>query len=78
MLLPQSIHYHIGAIIFRDSARLAMVDMQRSLKAGAFGTDELEQIKIFEPHLRRALVINQKFWDLLANPAAATTILDNL
>ena len=77
-LLPQSIHYHIGAIIFRDSARLAMVDMQRSLKAGAFGTDELEQIKIFEPHLRRALVINQKFWDLLANPAAATTILDNL
>ena len=55
-----------------------MVDMQRSLKAGAFGTDELEQIKIFEPHLRRALVINQKFWDLLANPAAATTVLDNL
>ena len=77
-LLPQKVHYHIGAIIFRDSARLAMLDMQRPLEAGPFETHELEQIKIFEPHLRRALVINQKFWDVLANPAAATTVLDNL
>lgn len=77
-LLPQKIHFNIGAILFRDSARLALVDMQRPLKAGPFGTNELDQINIIEPHLKRALVINQKFWDLLANPSAATTVLDNL
>ena len=77
-LLPQYIHYHAGAIIFRDEARLAMIDMQRPKEAGPFESQEIEVIKVFEPHLRRALLINQKFWDLLANPDAATTVLDNL
>ncbi len=77
-LLPQDIHYHAGAIIFRDEARLAMIDMQRPKETGPFENHEIEIIKVFEPHLRRALLINQKFWDLLANPDAATTVLDNL
>ena len=77
-LLPQNIHYHAGAIIFRDDARVALIDMQRPKNKTAFGEREIERIRVFQPHLKRALLINQKFWDLLANPQAATTLLDNL
>ena len=77
-LRPQDIHYNAGTIIYRDSARAAVIDMQRPKDMGAFGKDELKHIELFEPHLTRAFQINQKFWNLLADSEAAHTVLDNL
>jgi len=77
-LHPQDVHYHAGGVIFRDEARIALMDWQRPRSAPAFGDAEVRQITLFEPHLKRALTINQKFWGLLSDSQSAMAVLDAL
>ena len=55
-----------------------MIDWQRPHSAPPFGDAEVQQITLFAPHLKRALSINQKFWDLLSNSQSALAVLDAL
>lgn len=77
-LRPQDIHYSTGSVLFQDDARLGAVAWQRPRRAGPFGQDAVAEVARFEPHFRRALTINQKFWDLLAQSNAALAVLDNM
>lgn len=77
-LQPQDVHYQIGSVALQGAGRVALVDWQRSRAAGPFGDAELTQLARFEEHFKRALVINQKFWDALSTPQAALDMLEHL
>jgi len=77
-LKPQGVHYQAGAVAFRDSARIALVDFERPKAQQPFGEQETTLLATLEPHLKRALQMNQRFWDHLAQPSAAVSVLDHL
>lgn len=77
-LRPQNIHYRAGLVVFRDDTRLALADFQRPKKNGEFGEADIKAIQLFEPHIKRAIQLNQRFWDIKSQSSAAITVLDNL
>ena len=77
-LKPYDLHYMAGLVAFRDDARIAQVECLRPKGKGRFSSRDLDTLRKFEPHFRRALQLNQKFWDTLSQHTAAIQILDTL
>ena len=77
-LQPQDLHYQIGTVALHGAGRMALMDWQRPRAAGPFGEAELVQLERFEEHFKRALTINQKFWDAFSGPHAALEVLEYL
>jgi len=77
-LKPNNLHFIAGVVAFRDDARIAQFECLRSKKRGAFKAADLKFLGRFQPHLSRALQLNQKFWDAFTRHTAAEQVLDNL
>jgi DNA-binding CsgD family transcriptional regulator len=75
---PLEGHWHADAVVLRDPGRVGLLDLRRSRAGGRFADAELEMLTQLQPHVRRALLINQKFWNLLAQPNAALAVLEHL
>lgn len=77
-LLPQGNQYQSGTIIHRDDARLGVISVLRTNDEGPYQKRDLDLLRTLQPHLSRAMQLNQKFWTSLSQPSAALSVLDNL
>lgn len=77
-LEPQGLHHQLGVVLLRDGTRLAALDFERPKSAGRFSERDRAYLGLFSSHLRRALLINQKFWDLIVRSESVSTVLDSL
>ncbi|MFC1748782.1 helix-turn-helix transcriptional regulator [Pseudomonadota bacterium] len=58
-LVPQDMHYALGAVAMKQSNGIVLVSGQRNDKSGPYEETEKQALQTFIPHIHRAFTINQ-------------------
>lgn len=75
---PQKLDYDAGYVFNHDGTRFTLLTSTRPRRMGQFGEAELVVLRTLAPHIKRALALRRRLWDVAGERDAFTEALDGL